>query len=158
LIVIAIQQRLERFYFDYASCLDEQRYHEWPQFFNQQCRYEILSRENVSQGLPVPLMSCYSHGMVSDRVVMLVNKTLTYRKMYWKHLVSNVRIEKEEPDVIHSSANVLVIQSDLEGLSSINIVGTYNDIISTRGPTLAITSRRVVIDSFGIDNMLAVPI
>jgi len=152
------QQDLERFYFDYADCLDEQHYSKWPEYFAQECRYEILSRENVEQNLPAPLMSCYSHGMVVDRVAMLVKNTLTYRRMYHKHFVSNVRVLKEIGDRLEASANVLVIQSDLEGVSSLYIVGTYLDLIITSGNGLLIKNRRVVIDSFGIDNMLAVPV
>lgn len=149
---------LERFYFDYAACLDDGRYGEWPDFFSKECRYEVLSRENVEQNLPAPLMSCYSHGMVIDRVAMLIKNTLTYRRMYLKHFVTNVRIEKEDRGAIHSTANVLVIQSDLEGVSSLYIVGTYVDIISSAGERYTINERRVIVDSFGIDNMLAVPV
>ena len=156
---MAIQlTELERFYFDYAACLDEERYGEWPGFFTQDCSYEVLSRENVDQNLPAPLMSCYSHGMAVDRVSMLVKGTLTYRKMYQKRFVTNIRILEEAPDIVHAAANVLIIQSDLEGVSSLYITGTYRDIIETGGERLLLSNRRVIVDSFGIDTMLAVPV
>jgi|SRR4051812_13864755 len=149
---------LERFYFDYAACLDEERYSEWPGFFTQDCSYEVLSRENFDQNLPAPLMSCYSHGMAVDRVSMLVKGTLTYRKMYQKHFVTNIRILEETSNTIHATANVLVIQSDLEGVSSLYITGTYRDLIEAGSGRLLLRNRRVIVDSFGIDTMLAVPV
>jgi anthranilate 1,2-dioxygenase small subunit len=149
---------LERFYFDYAACLDEERYSEWPGFFTQDCSYEVLSRENFDQNLPAPLMSCYSNGMAIDRVSMLVKGTLTYRKMYQKRFVTNVRILEESSDTIQSAANVLIIQSDLEGVSSLYMTGTYRDVVETGGERLLLRNRRVIVDSFGIDTMLAVPV
>lgn len=149
---------IERFHFDYASCLDDDKFGEWPKFFAPKCRYEILSRENVEQGLPAPLMSCYSHGMVIDRVSMLVKGTLTYRRMYLKHFISNTRILREDDESICSEANVMVIQSTLEGVSSLYAVGTYHDVLVTSDEGLKIRERRVILDSFGIDTMLAVPI
>jgi 3-phenylpropionate/cinnamic acid dioxygenase small subunit len=38
--------------------------------------------------------------------------------MYLKHFITNVRIHREEGDAIHAMANVLVIQTDLEGIST----------------------------------------
>jgi anthranilate 1,2-dioxygenase small subunit len=151
-------QDLERFYFDYAASLDDERYEEWPEYFAQDCCYEVLSRENVEQNFPAPLMSCYSHGMVIDRVAMLVKKTLTFRMMYRKHFIANIRILNEADEHIEASANVMVIQSDLEGVSSLFIAGSYVDLITTSGARLLLRNRKVIVDSFGIDNMLAVPV
>ena len=152
------KERLERFHYDYADSLDAQRYGEWPGYFVEDCRYEILSRENVDQGLPAPLMSCYSHGMVEDRVAMLVKGTLTYRHLYLKHFITNVRVIATEAGRIEASANVLVVQSTVEGVSSLYIVGAYRDIFVDDGGRLLLAERRVVVDSFGIDTMLAVPV
>ena len=153
-----LHRRIERFHFDYADCLNAERYADWPTFFAPDCRYEILSRENFDQNLPAPLMSCYSLGMVQDRVAMLVNGTLTYRFMYLKHLITNVRILSRAADIVEANANVLVIQSSLEGVSSLCIVGSYLDTLEVGGERLLIRERRVVVDSFGIDTMLAVPV
>ena len=149
---------IEQFNFACAKTLDEERYGDWPHFFAAESRYEILSRENVMQGLPAPLMSCYSHGMIKDRVAMLVKSTLTYRRMYLKHFISNVHIVSEDARQIRASANVLLMQSTLEGVSSICAVGSYDDVFIEEDGALKLFSRRVVLDSFGIDTMLAVPI
>jgi len=88
---LMLRLQVESFLYEYAALLDEERFAEWPSLFSENpCRYEVLSRENVDLGLPVPIMGCYSHGMVRDRVAMLVQGTLTYRKMRLLRQVSNV--------------------------------------------------------------------
>jgi anthranilate 1,2-dioxygenase small subunit len=78
--------------------------------------------------------------------------------MYSKHFITNVRIHREEGDAIHAMANGLMIQTDLEGISSLHMVGTYQDVFEISDSGFAIKDRRVIVDSFGIDNMLAVPV
>ena len=42
----------------YVHCIDDNKLEEWPSFFAAECRYTIMPRENLDQGLPIPLMSC----------------------------------------------------------------------------------------------------
>ena len=156
---LELKHLAERFLFEYAACLNDERYEEWPAFFEAaDCRYEILSRENYDLGLPAPLMGCYSHGMVTDRVLMLVKKTLTFRKMYFRHTISNVRVDRTGESVVGAKANITVHQTDLEGVASLYLVGRYEDELVLRDGRLKIRKKAVILDSFGIDNMLAVPV
>lgn len=118
----------------------------------------MLSRENVDLGLPVPIMSCYSHGMLRDRVAMLVQGTLTYRKMRLLRQVSNVRAETAAGGKVIVRAGITVFQSDEEGVSSLYLVGRYHAHLMSTNGSFRITAMSVVLDSFGIDTMLAVPI
>jgi anthranilate 1,2-dioxygenase small subunit len=150
---------MEEFLLDYAECLDDCRFADWPGFFDpEDCRYEILSRENVDLGLPAPIMSCYSHGMIVDRVTMLVKETLTYRPMYLRRQVTNLRVRPAGPDTVVARANLVVFQSDMEGVSSLYMVGRYEDEIRVAGDRPLLRRKSVVLDSFGIDTMLAVPL
>ncbi|ACQ98387.1 aromatic-ring-hydroxylating dioxygenase subunit beta [Burkholderia pseudomallei MSHR338] len=158
-MIRALQQRVERFNFDYADALNNRRYVEWPEFFTTDCcDYRIVSRENHDAGLPAPLMGCYSHGMVKDRVTMLIKGTLTYRDVNLRHYITNVRADETSDGVITASANFLVVQSDSEGNSSIYMVGRYEDQIEIVNERLRLRKRLVIVDSFSIDNMLAVPL
>lgn len=154
-----MHRTIEDFLSDYADCLDGRRYQEWPNFFDpDECCYEICSRENVDLGLPAPLMSCYSYGMLVDRVAMLVKNTLTYRPMYLRHQTTNLRVRSKPGSTVSARANLVVHQSDPEGVSSLYLVGRYEDeiTITPGGPKLR--RKRVILDSFGIDTMLAVPV
>lgn len=154
-----LHRRIEEFLLDYAECLDDGRFADWPGFFDpEDCRYEILSRENVDLGLPAPIMSCYSHGMIVDRVTMLVKETLTYRPMHLRRQVTNLRVRPAGPDTVTARANLVVFQSDMEGVSSLYMVGRYEDEIRVAGDRPLLRRKSVVLDSFGIDTMLAVPL
>jgi anthranilate 1,2-dioxygenase small subunit len=51
-----------------------------------------------------------------------------------------------------------VFQSDEEGVSSLYLVGRYHAHLMSTNGSFRITAMSVVLDSFGIDTMLAVPI
>ncbi|MEK7943962.1 aromatic-ring-hydroxylating dioxygenase subunit beta [Pigmentiphaga sp. YJ18] len=158
-MVPSLQARVERFNYDYADALDQRRYAEWPDFFTADaCDYRVVSRENHDAGLPAPLMGCYSHGMVKDRVTMLIKGTLTYRDVNFRHYITNVRADETDAGAISASANFLVMQSDLEGNASVYMVGRYEDQMAITGDRLRLRRRLVIVDSFSIDNMLAVPL
>jgi len=154
-----LHRTIEDFLFDYAECLDDRRYQDWPDFFDPiECRYEVLSRENADLGLPAPIMSCYSHGMLVDRVTMLVKKTLTYRPMYLRHQITNLRVRPGSAATITARANLTVLQSDVEGVSSLYMVGRYEDEILITAGQPKLRRKSVILDSFGVDTMLAVPL
>lgn len=156
---LALKGRVEQFLYDYAACLDEERFGEWPAFFlTEPCVYEVLSRENVDLGLPVPIMGCYTHGMVEDRVAMLVKNTLTYRRMNLLRQVTNVRASVAADGTIAAAAGLVVYQSSEEGVSSLYMVARYRASLVAAGEGFLIRKMGVVVDSFGIDTMLAVPL
>jgi anthranilate 1,2-dioxygenase small subunit len=154
----ALQARVQDFFYDYAASLDEERFDDWVALFDASgCTYEVLSRENRDLGLPAPIMGCYSHGMVQDRVAMLVKGVLTYRHDKLLRQVSNVRVWREGA-VIQARAGLVVYRSDEEGVSALYMVARYEAAIAEQGGRLVIQRMGVVVDSFGIDTMLAVPL
>ena len=153
-----LQIKVERFLFDYADCLNEKRYEDFPSFFKEDnCHYEVQSKENEDLGLTTPIMGCYSHGMIRDRVTQLINNTLTYRRLNLRHFISNIRIDEGKTE-IDLKANFQVMQSDLEGVSELYLVGRYEDKLILDHNELKLISKRVILDSFAIPNMLAVPV
>jgi anthranilate 1,2-dioxygenase small subunit len=155
----ALAARVAQFLFAYAACLDEERFVDWPAFFiPEDCTYRVLSRENVDLGLPVPIMGCFTHGMVKDRVAMLVKQTLTYRRMNLLRQVTNVRASATDDGSIAAKAALVVFQSSEEGVSSVYMVARYDATLAADGDGFRIRRMDVIVDSFGIDTMLAVPL
>jgi anthranilate 1,2-dioxygenase small subunit len=155
----SLQERVERFNYDYAAALNQRQFAKWPDFFApDHCDYRVVSRENHDADLPAPLLGCYTPGMVKDRVEMLIKNTLTYRHMYLRHYITNVRADTAPDGVIISGANLLVMQSDLEGNSSTYIVGRYEDELTEIDWQLKLRKRLVIVDSFSIDTMIAEPL
>lgn len=154
-----LRLEVETFFYDYAAALDDERFEVWPTLFDvQTSRYEVLSRENIELGLPVPIMGCYSHGMIRDRVAMLIEGTLTYRHMFLLRQVSNVRVSPGDNETLHAQAGLTVYQSSGEGVSSLYIVARYDASLVRDHGGFKIREMRVIVDSFGIDTMLAVPL
>ncbi len=155
---IELRIKVEKFLFDYADCLNEKRYGDFPSFFQEDnCHYEVQSKENEDLGLTTPIMGCYSHGMIRDRVAQLVDNTLTYRRLNLRHFISNIRIDDDKTG-INLKANFQVMQSDLEGVSELYLVGRYEDKLVLNHNELKLISKRAILDSFSVPNMLAVPI
>jgi anthranilate 1,2-dioxygenase small subunit len=156
---LSLQDRIERFNYDYAAALNQRQFARWPDFFApDHCDYRVVSRENHDADLPAPLLGCYTPGMVKDRVQMLIKNTLTYRHMYLRHYITNVRADTAPDGVILSSANLLVMQCDLEGNSSTYMVGRYEDELTEIDRQLKLRKRLVIVDSFNIDTMIAEPL
>lgn len=146
-----------RFFNRYADCLDSGRHSEWPGFFRQtDCRYEIRSRENEDLNLPAAIMYCDTHGMLMDRVTMLA-KALTYRHLIHRHFISNVFVSSVSTDEIQVKANYQLMQTDNDGVTSLFGVGQYLLTLVPEDDQWLASQLLVIVDTFGIDNMLAVP-
>ena len=148
---------VHQFLASYADHLDHERFAQWVDLFDPaDCRYEVLSRENRDLGLALPIMGCFSHGMIQDRVAMLAKGVLTYRRDKLLRQVSNVQLRAA--DGLTACANLVVYQSSEEGVSSLYMVARYELELIERADALKIRRMAVVVDSFGIDTMLAVPL
>ena len=65
-------EAVRSFFNVYAELLDAEQFEAWTALFEPDgCTYRVLSRENQDLGLPLPIMGCYTHGMVRERVAML---------------------------------------------------------------------------------------
>ena len=144
-------------YADYALCLDERRFQEWPEFFTDPCGYEVHSRENWDLGMPAALIYCDSHGMVQDRAAVLED-TLTYPYLHIRHLISNIRIHDSADGVHRTSAAYLVLHSTEEGETRIFSTGKYEDEIVIAASGAKFRKKTVIADTSAIDNLLAVPL
>lgn len=152
-------EAIRSFFHVYAELLDAEQFEAWTELFDTQaCTYRVLSRENQDLGLPLPIMGCYSHGMVRDRVAMLAKGVLTYRRDRLLRQVTNVQCHDLSESRVHASANLVVYQSSEEGVSSLYMVARYRCVLQASGNNWRIQSMDVVVDSFGIDTMLAVPL
>ena len=52
-----LRSELEQLYGRYASCLDNGRVEEWPDFFVEDGSYTLIPRENHDRGLPLATMA-----------------------------------------------------------------------------------------------------
>jgi 3-phenylpropionate/cinnamic acid dioxygenase small subunit len=142
---------------DYAACLDDDRLEAWPGYFREQGVYRILSRENVARGLPAPIVYYYSRGMMLDRVTA-IREALTFEFVYTRHVLSPPQVTPRSDAAYDARANFVVYQSTEEGVTRLFCVGEYRDVIELSGDAAAFRSRDAILDTFGVQNLIAVPL
>jgi anthranilate 1,2-dioxygenase small subunit len=156
---IELDYAIRHFFHVYAENLDEERFDAWTGLFDpDQCTYEILSKENKDLGLPLPIMGCFTFGMIKDRVAMLAKGVLTYRRSRLLRQVSNVQASFTEDGHVLAKANLVVYQSSEEGVSSLYMVARYEATLVLVDKRTLVRKMAVIVESFGIDTMLAVPL
>ncbi len=156
---IELDYQTRCFFNTYAQRLDEEDFSQWLTLFEPSaCTYQVLSKENKDLGLPLPIMGCTSFGMIQDRVAMLAKGVLTYRRSSLLRQVSNVQARFVAPELINANANLIIYQSSEEGVSSLYMVARYEATLTPHEDGLKIQSMSVIVESFGIDTMLAVPL
>jgi len=142
----------------YVRCIDSDRLEDWPDFFTEDCLYEIISAENVERGLPVGLVYADSRNMLTDRVSALRLANI-YEPQRYRHLVSSLAIlDAADLSAVRAEAHYLVVRTMQAGGSSLFSAGRYADVIDLTGPRPLYREKRVIADNARIDTLLAIPI
>jgi anthranilate 1,2-dioxygenase small subunit len=137
--------------------LDQDDLSQWLTFFANPCLYRIVSRENHELQLPIAVWHSESIGMLRDRVLALRDSTL-YRPRYFRHMVSGMKIDRIDGEVIHAQANVLVIETVVDFKTQILLSGRYLDQIVYEDGVYKFKERICVYDSILLPTTLVYPV
>lgn len=152
---------VEELQYAYVHCLDAGRLEAWPDFFTDPCLYEITTRENVDQGLPVGIIYCDSKGMLRDRVVALREANI-YGPHRYRHMVSAIRVTEVKANVVTAETNYAVYRTLLDpvdyGSSELYSVGLYLDTIVIGQGVARFREKRVLVDTARILSLLVTPL
>lgn len=154
---IQLRLEIEDLYTAYAACLDDGDLEQWPEFFTDECRYEIIPRENYDRGLPLALMRCESRAMLGDRVAAL-RRSSVYGPRALRHLTSGVRITAVDGELISARANYAVLQTLPDEETTVFNAGRYLDRLVREHGALRFRERLCVFDSVLIPGSLVFPI
>jgi anthranilate 1,2-dioxygenase small subunit len=154
---IARQLELEHLYTDYAACLDSDALEHWPEFFIEDCVYRITSAENYEAGLPLGLIYATSRNMLKDRVSALRRANI-YEPQRYRHLISNVRVHRDDIDALEVGANFLVVRTMQDGQMTLFGAGRYLDSVVRGVAGWHFAKKTVILDSRQIDTLLALPL
>jgi anthranilate 1,2-dioxygenase small subunit len=154
---IARRLELESLYTDYAACLDADRLEDWPEFFTEDCHYRVTSAENYEAGRPLGLIYATSKAMLKDRVSALRDANI-YEPQRYRHLISGIRIEKDEGEQLDLAANFLVVRTMQDGGMILFAVGRYVDRAVRTEASWKFAKKIVALDSRQIDTLLAIPL
>ena len=142
---------------DYASLLDEDKLENWVELFIDACDYQVVTRENVEQGLPNVLMWCDNQNMLRDRIASYRN--VNEYNLHWdRHVVGPARFCGEVAGVWTIEAAYCLFQTDMEGASHLFSVGRYRIGFVPAGESVRIKSVLVIADTGLVPHLLATPV
>jgi anthranilate 1,2-dioxygenase small subunit len=141
----------------YVHALDNDRLEDWPEFFIDDCLYEIIPRENADAGLPIGIIYCDSKRMLRDRVLSLRHANI-YEAHSYRHMTSGLMIKVIDADTVETESSYVVIQTLQDGESRVYQAGRYLDRAVNTADGWRYAKRRVVYDTLRVPTLLATPI
>jgi 3-phenylpropionate/cinnamic acid dioxygenase small subunit len=148
---------IEEFHSDYCWTLDCGKLEDWPSYFTEDAVYRITARENADANLPVGLVYADSRAMIRDRA-FAVQHTQMYAPRTMQHFVTNVRVLEVNGDTIKAQSNYLLLQTLVDGPTTIHQAGRYYDTFVRSGGKLLLKDRQCVYDTVLIANDLVMPV
>ncbi|MEX0760790.1 MAG: aromatic-ring-hydroxylating dioxygenase subunit beta, partial [Tistlia sp.] len=142
---------------DYAVCLDDMELARWPDFFEEEADYRVVSRENHEQGLELSALSCTGRAMLLDRVAALESTTV-YEPRAIRHLVGCVTLDALEGELCRARANFALYESLSDREPHLLMVGRYLDVVSLAGERPLFRQRWCVYDNYRIRTSLIIPV
>jgi anthranilate 1,2-dioxygenase small subunit len=141
----------------YGHTIDDDALERWPDFFIEDCFYQIIARENVDAGLPGAVIYCDSRGMLVDRIVALRRANI-YPEHYSRHVIGTAMITDVEGDTVGAQASYVVLQTRADGETKIYNAGRYRDRFVRVDGALRLARRECIYDTHSIATLLVTPI
>ena len=139
---------------EYGALIDMAKFDEWLGLFAEECRYQIVPRENFDRGLPAALVFCDSRAMLEDRIRAL-REANKYNIHTDRHVIGLPRISE---DGLAIEAPFAVFQTDQEGETRLFATGLYRDRLELSGQQLKIRDKLILLDTFAVPTLLATPL
>jgi len=139
---------------EYGALIDAAKYDEWLDLFAEECRYQIMPRENFDRGLPAALVFCDSRAMLEDRIRAL-REANKYNIHTGRHVIGLPRIVG---DGLAIDAPFAVYQTDQEGETRLFATGLYRDRLTRVDRRLKIRDKLILLDTFAVPSLLATPL
>ena len=152
-----LRLEIEEFHADYCWTLDCGDVERWPDYFTDDAVYRITARENADAGLPVGLVYADSKAMIRDRA-FAIKHTQMYAPRTLQHFVSNVRVLQVSGESIKAQSNYLLLQTLVDGPTTIQQSGRYYDTFVRAGGKLKLKERQCIYDTVLIANDLVLPV
>lgn len=154
---MALLAQVDAFNSAYGHAIDDDALETWPDFFADECLYQVIARENVDSGLPGAVIYCDSRGMLVDRIVAL-RKANIYPEHYSRHVIGGAMITAAGEREVEAQASYVVFQTRADGETKLYNAGKYVDRFVRRDGGLLLASRTCVYDTHRIATLLVTPI
>src|SRR5262245_61260538 len=152
-----LRREVEDFYYAEAELLDNRQFREWFKLLAEDIRYWMPIRHNplerpgdVANELSNPGEGFYFD---DDKASLRIRVERVYAKNAWaemppsrtRHLISNVRIKKDDGSGIEVHANFIVYRTRLETDQDI-FIGERQDFLRRVNGTFQIARRKIILD------------
>lgn len=152
-----LRRRIEDFLYFEAELLDDRKLREWLDLFAEDVRYWMPIRHNpaerpteIATELAKPGEGFYFD---DDKKSLTIRVERVYRKNAWaemppsrtRHLISNVRVKKDDGREIEVHSNFLVYRTRMETDQDI-FVGQRQDILRRAADSFKIARRTILLD------------
>lgn len=141
----------------YAECIDDDRLEEWPDFFVEDCRYLITSRQSHEAGYRHGVVYAASKGMLRDRILALRRANI-FEPHRYRHIIGPTRIGKIADGIAEVRSNFIAVRIMHDGEMSLFAAGRYLDRIAAATESFRFIERLVILDSDKIDTLLVIPL
>ncbi|QIE27290.1 Anthranilate 1,2-dioxygenase small subunit (plasmid) [Caballeronia sp. SBC1] len=156
-MALAARLAVEDFHAEYCAVLDGGDIEQWPEFFTEDCVYRVTEYENAAHGFPVGLVYAEGRNMLRDRAVA-ISRTQMFAPRQMLHFITNVRILNVTDEEIIAQSNYMLLQTLVEGATSLHQAGRLFDRFARNGADLLLKERQAVYDTAMIANDLAYPV
>lgn len=157
-----LRHQIEDFYYLEAELLDERKLREWFSLLTEDVRYWMPIRHNmlerpgdVTEELSKPGEAYYFD---DDSKSLKIRVERAYSKIAWaevppsrtRHLITNVRVKKDDGNEIEVHSNFLVYRTRMETDKDI-FVGARQDILRRSDGSFKIARRTIILDQAVLD-------
>jgi anthranilate 1,2-dioxygenase small subunit len=152
-----LRAEIDSFHVEYCAALDANDVERWPDFFCKDATYRITSRHNALLNMPVGLVYCEGLDMIIDRAQAVAHSQM-FAPRHMLHVLGITRVLQEAGNTVSSQTPFILMQTLVEGPSTVHLAGIYHDRFVREGERLLIASRQVVHDTEILDTALAYPV
>ncbi|MFG1479675.1 aromatic-ring-hydroxylating dioxygenase subunit beta [Xanthobacter sp. V4C-4] len=152
----ATRARIGDFLASYAHAIDDGEVERWPDFFTEDGRYHLATRESHAAGLPIGIITDNSRAMLRDRVAALREANI-YEPHVYNHLLGPAVLQATA-EGWRARSNFQVVRTMQDGRADLFATGRYFDRVVAREGRLLFAERLVLIDSRRIDILLVLPL
>ena len=157
-----LRRQIEDFYYLEAELLDERKLREWFNLLTEDVRYWMPLRHNTMERPSdvVEELSKPGEGYYFDDDIksLKIRVERAYSKVAWaevppsrtRHLITNVRVKKDDGDEIEVHCNFLVYRTRMETDKDI-FVGARQDILRRSDGSFKIARRTIILDQAVLD-------
>lgn len=149
--------RVRPLYDAYADCIDEERFEEWPEFFEDVCFYQITTWDSHRKKMPIGIIQCNSKGMLIDRISSM-KKANIFEPQRYRHLLGALHVEPAENGTIRARMGFGVVRILESGDSMLFLSGVWHDEIVETPEGLRFRKKIAVLDSSCVDTLIVIPV